>query len=90
MRADVKLHIKLPEWITNKTSIGRYNPDWTIVMDGPGNEGDRLYLVRKTKSTLNSDALRADERRSIDCGHRHFEGAPGVRHKVVMKVAKLP
>ncbi len=88
-RADVKLYIKLPDWFQVDTPIGRYNPDWAIVMDNPEDGDPVLYLVRETKGTLNLNELRPNERRKIDCGRRHF-GALGVNFKVVTAVSELP
>ncbi|RXV61202.1 DEAD/DEAH box helicase [Roseovarius sp. A46] len=89
-RADVKLYIKLPDWFTVDTPIGRYNPDWAVVMDDPANHGDSLYLVRETKGSLDLSELRPDERAKITCGQRHFGGALGVSYKVITKSADLP
>jgi type III restriction enzyme len=47
-RADVKLCVKLPGWFTVDTPIGRYNPDWAIVIDNPEDGEPALYLVRET------------------------------------------
>jgi type III restriction enzyme len=88
-RADVKLYIKLPDWFQVDTPIGRYNPDWAIVMDNPEDGDPVLYLVRETKGTLNLDDLRPDEKRKINCGRRHF-GALGVDFRVVTTANELP
>jgi len=88
-RADVKLYIKLPDWFTVDTPIGRYNPDWAIVMDDPEGDEEKLYLVRETKGTLNLDDLRPDERRKIESGRNHFK-ALGVNFKVVTSANELP
>ena len=88
-RADVKLYIKLPDWFQVDTPIGRYNPDWAIVMNNPDDGDPVLCLVRETKGTLNLDDLRPDERRKINCGRRHF-GALGVDFRVVTAVSELP
>jgi type III restriction enzyme len=90
-RADVKLYIKLPDWFMVDTPIGRYNPDWAIVMDDPEHDGNPvLYLVRETKGTLNLNELRPEERRKIFCGRAHFEGALGVNYRVVTNASQLP
>lgn len=88
--ANVKLYIKLPDWFTVDTPIGRYNPDWAIVMDDPDDEEERLYLIRETKGTLDLDDLRPDEKRKVLCGRKHFGGALGVNFKVVTKATQLP
>jgi type III restriction enzyme len=89
-RADVKLYIKLPDWFQVDTPIGRYNPDWAIVINNPEDGDPVLYLVRETKGTLNLDDLRPDERRKIACGRQHFERALGVNYRVVTTAKQLP
>ena len=79
----VKLYVKLPAFFKIPTPIGTYNPDWAIVVDYPDDEGQRLYLVRETKSSIKRNDWRPDERRKIDCGKRHFEEALGVNYEVV-------
>jgi type III restriction enzyme len=49
-----------------------------------------LYLVRETKDTHETDDLRPDERRKIQCGKQHFEGALKVDYKVVTSATELP
>lgn len=88
--ANVKLYIKLPDWFTVETPIGRYNPDWAIVMNDPDEDGERLYLVRETKGSLDLNDLRPDERRKIICGRRHFQQALGTDYKVVTEANQLP
>lgn len=88
--ANVKLYIKLPNWFTIDTPIGRYNPDWAIVMDDPENDDERLYLVRETKGSLDLNDLRPDERRKIICGRKHFGEALGGSYKVVTQASQLP
>lgn len=70
-RSDIKLFLKLPRWFTIDTPLGRYNPDWAIVKEGPG-EPPRLYLVRETKGVVRLDDLDWEERQKIACGKRHF------------------
>jgi len=94
-RDDVKLFLKLPAWFTVPTPIGEYNPDWAIVMEDRDEHGKPtgrplLYLVRETKDTTDRSKLRPDERRKIECGERHFEGALGVDYSVVTDVGELP
>jgi type III restriction enzyme len=94
-RDDVKLYIKLPGWFTVDTPVGKYNPDWAIVMeerDEHGNPvgGEKLYLVRETKDTGKLDELGTDERRKVQCGERHFQDALGVSYKVVTSAEELP
>ncbi len=87
-RADVKLYVKLPRWFEVETPVGAYNPDWAVVMNEHGDGSPILYLVRETKSSLNPDDLRPDERRKIASGRRHFEEL-GVDFKVVTSPDQL-
>lgn len=90
----VRLYLKLPNWFKVKTPVGTYNPDWAIVMEDRDEFGDPagkplLYLVRETKSTTVSSALREAEQHKIHCGERHFKGALGVNYKVATCVEEL-
>ena len=51
------------------TSIGHYNPDWAIVLEGD----EQLYLVRETKSTRDEEKRRQTENDKVSCGRKHFE-----------------
>jgi len=90
-REDVLFYVKLPSWFTVDTPIGKYNPDWAIVMQtSDGKTEKKLYLVRETKSTTDADKQRPDERRKITCGERHFVDALGVDYRVVTSTKELP
>ncbi len=91
-RDDVKFYVKLPNWFKVQTPIGNYNPDWAVVMeevDQFGDKGERLYLVRETKSTHNLGELRPDEAQKLRCGSRHF-GELVVDYKLVVCAEELP
>lgn len=88
--ANVKLYVKLPSWFTIDTPIGRYNPDWAIVMEDSENVEERLYLVRETKGSLNLNDLRPDEKRKIICGRKHFGEALSTDYRVVTAPSQLP
>ena len=83
-RTDVKLCIKLPPWFTVDTPLGKYNPDWAIVME----HDNKVYLVRETKGSTHLGDLRADEADKIRCGARHFERL-GVDYAVVTAAAEI-
>jgi type III restriction enzyme len=90
-RADVRLYVKLPSWFIVETPVGRYNPDWAIVMENPedpdGAKGKPLlYLVRETKK----GEPRPSEQQKTDCGERHFKGALEVDYRVVTSASQLP
>jgi type III restriction enzyme len=79
-REDILLCIKLPPWFLVETPVGKYNPDWAIVMR-PDN---RVYLVRETKGNTDIEKLAADERDKVKCGAKHFAHL-GVDFKVVVE-----
>ena len=76
---NVRFFCKLPEWFKVQTPLGGYNPDWAIVTEDEG----KLYLVRETKSTHDSDKRRNPENLKIKCGDAHFKKL-GVDFKVVI------
>lgn len=80
----VKFFCKLPRGFKVPTPIGNYNPDWAIVLEDDG----KLYLVRETKSTLDSDKLRDSENRRIKCGKAHFK-ALGVDFKAATNIHEV-
>ena len=93
-RPDIILYLKLPAFFTVPTPIGNYNPDWAIVKDDLDIHGDpigkeKLYLVRETKSTTDSEKLRRHEEWKIDCGRQHFSDALGVDYKVVTSAEEV-
>ncbi len=80
----IKLFVKLPPWFKVETPVGTYNPDWAFVKEND----EKLYLVRETKSTLDSDERRKAENIKIRCGRKHFE-ALGVDYDVVTDAAGI-
>lgn len=80
----VKLFVRLPRWFKIDTPIGPYNPDWAFVTD----RDEKLYFVRETKSTLDSEERRTKENQKIKCGARHFE-ALEVDFGVVTKLSEV-
>lgn len=88
---NVKFFVKLPNWFIVETPIGKYNPDWAIVIDDTdeyGNVSDVLYIVAETKGSLDWKNLRDVEKRKIRCGERHFT-AINTKYKVVTKPSEL-
>ena len=67
----VKVYAKPPGWFTVPTPLGNYTPDWAVLIDT--GEGDRLYFVVETKSSLFADDLRVAERAKIQCGEKQFK-----------------
>lgn len=81
---NVRLFVKLPSWFKIDTPIGPYNPDWAFVTD----RDEKLYFVRETKGTLDSEDRRTKENQKIACGRRHFETL-GVDYDVVTSLNEV-
>ena len=79
--ANIKYFIKLPSWFKIPTPVGSYNPDWAILKKN----GDVVYMIRETKSTLKELGLRELEKAKIISGQKHFESI-GVNYKVCSSV----
>lgn len=86
-REDVEFYFKLPFWFKIQTPIGEYNPDWAVVLKGD----KKVYFVAETKSTLNLNELRLEEKMKIKCGYAHFKefASEGVVYKHATKVSDL-
>jgi type III restriction enzyme len=67
----VKVYAKLPSNFKIDTPIGKYNPDWAILIEKDGVE--RLYFVVETKGTDQLSLLKYTEKDKIKCGIKHFE-----------------
>lgn len=81
---NVKLFVKLPPWFKIDTPIGTYNPDWAFVTE----RDEKLYFVRETKSTLDSEERRTKENQKIACGRKHFDSI-GVDFAVVTALSEV-
>jgi type III restriction enzyme len=81
---NVKFFCKLPRWFVVPTPLGDYNPDWAVVTEN----GEKLYLVRESKSTHDREKRRETENRKIDCGQAHFD-ALGVNFKVATNIHEV-
>jgi len=84
-REDVKFYIKLPSWFTIKTPIGKYIPDWAVVLQND----KRVYFVAETKGSLNLEDLRAKEEMKLKCGKKHFDEFEDVKFKKVIRASEL-
>ena len=78
---NIKYFIKLPNWFKVSTPVGEYNPDWAILKKN----GDIVYMIRETKSTLDKLGLRDLESKKIQCGKVHFESI-GVNYKTCSSI----
>ena len=82
---NVKFFCKLPRWFKIPTPVGDYNPDWAVVLE----EDKKLYLIRETKTTHDSDKRRIEENLKILCGEAHFKALDGVDYRVATSVAEV-
>ena len=87
----VKMFIKMPGWFVVETPIGKYNPDWAVVMDVTDQFGDSketLYFVTETKGTTDIENLRPSEKRKLHCAKNHFESI-SAKYSVVTNASQL-
>ncbi|PSF10690.1 type III restriction endonuclease [Marinobacter fuscus] len=82
---NIKFFCKLPRWFTIPTPVGDYNPDWAVVLQ----EDQKVYLIRETKTTHDSDKRRLEENLKILCGEAHFKALGDVDYKVAASVAEV-
>ena len=71
----VELYVKLPKSFCISTPVGRYSPDWAIVLRGQA--GERRYVVAETKGSRDPGQLRGVERAKIACAKAHFAAVSG-------------
>jgi type III restriction enzyme len=82
----VKVYAKLPRWFQIPTPLGNYSPDWAVLIQT--DEGERLYFVVETKSSLFMDDLRDAEGAKIACGKAHFKALRAAGSSVEYRVAR--
>jgi type III restriction enzyme len=80
---DVEFYFKLPTWFEITTPIGKYRPDWAVVLKGE----KKIYFVAETKG--DEQELRGSELMKIKCGIAHFKKFEDVKYKRVEKVREL-
>lgn len=68
---NVKVYAKLPSSFKIDTPIGKYNPDWAILIEKNGEE--KLYFVVETKGTNQIALLKDSEKGKIRCAKEHFK-----------------
>ena len=73
----VKLFLKLPEWYLIDTPIGKYNPDFALLIErkdlDSSSSDENYYFVVETKGSKEWEDLRQDEKLKIECAVRHFQ-----------------
>ncbi len=82
----IKFYFKLPNWFRIPTPIGKYNPDWAVVVEDDVEEL-KLYFIAETKNTggqaVDLTKLKTDEQLKIKCGLAHYAEFSGLAYKVV-------
>ena len=82
----IKFYLKLPSWFTIDTPLGKYNPDWAILIERE--DAEQLFFVVETKGSTDESMLRPAEKSKIDYGKKHFEAiSQGQTTKVGFEMA---
>jgi len=72
----VKAFVKLPKWYEIDTPIGKYNPDFALVLEKTSLEDGEItkyYFVIETKGSTEWNQLKQNEKMKIQCAVKHFE-----------------
>ncbi len=80
---DVDFYFKLPTWFEITTPIGKYRPDWAVVLKGE----KKIYFVAETKG--NGQELRGSEAMKIKCGTEHFKQFQDINFKSAFELSEL-
>jgi type III restriction enzyme len=83
-REDVFLCVKLPAWFTVDTPLGKYNPDWAVVMGAD----KKLNLICETKGKADIELLASSERQKVQCGKKHFAHL-GIGFEVKVRASEI-
>ena len=83
----VKLIAKLPSWFRVNTPLGKYNPDWALLIDKDGT--DNIYFIAETKAANFATNGREVEKAKTECGKLHFIDALQVDYKVGSDIKAL-
>jgi len=68
---EVELYVKLPSGFYINTPMGKYNPDWAIILKENGIK--HIYFVAESKGSTLDLQLKGIENAKIECARRHFE-----------------
>lgn len=63
-RDDILFYVKLPNWFKIPTPVGEHNPDWAVIKKN----GEKVFMIKETKSTCDLSLLRPSEKDKIKCG----------------------
>lgn len=70
---DVEMYVKLPSIFYINTPMGKYNPDWAIILNKENNK--HIYFIAETKGKEKnlSLELRGNEKAKIESAREHFK-----------------
>jgi len=75
-RDDILFYVKLPNWFKIPTPVGEHNPDWAVVKKN----GEKVFMIKETKSTCDLSLLRPSEKDKILCGIEYSKSLDGVSY----------
>lgn len=70
---DVEMYVKLPGGFYINTPVGKYNPDWAVVLNEPDQK--HVYFIAETKGVSDSIqlTLKGVENAKIESARQHFK-----------------
>ena len=74
-KGDVEVYAKLPSNFKIPTPLGKYNPDWAIVLKSKS--FGQVYFLAETKGSIDSLELRPIEEAKIKCAKKHLQAICG-------------
>ena len=87
IRDEVKTITKLPSWFKVNTPLGKYNPDWALLVQKDGMED--VYFIAETKPENFAENGRASEDAKVQCGKKHFIDTLDVAYEIVNKAREM-
>lgn len=90
-QSDVEMYVKLPGGFYINTPVGKYNPDWAVVLNEPDQK--HVYFIAETKGVSDSIelTLKGVENAKIASAREHFKVISNneVKYDVVDSYEKL-
>lgn len=73
IQENVEMYVKLPGGFYINTPVGKYNPDWAIVLNEPNHK--HIYFIAETKGVSNNLtlSLKGVENAKIESARQHFK-----------------
>lgn len=83
----VKVVSKLPKWFKINTPLGKYNPDWALLVEE--NSKDELYFIVETKSSNFQENGHKSEFMKVKCGEKHFNSVSDIKYKIASSLNQV-